>query len=234
MKQGIFSQLMQNRGFCWYAILFAVFLTAGACVLLTTQYGDVVLLVNRLSRMTWDKPMDWITRIGLGSTGIIVALGLTLYKFRNGLMMLCNIALTGLFTALFKQLLFPDIVRPLKYFEADAFYRMVRLYDYNLLHSFPSGHTMTIFAVTSLLAYFTAKRTVSVLLMALACLVGLSRIYLCQHFFIDVYFGAIMGMFCTISTIWLGDYVVKLKANRVCNSPFLLRQIRQNFTALFW
>lgn len=226
--------LAQNRGLQGYLLFFAGFLLFGAGLLCYFSYGELVLLVNHYSRMEWDRAVDWTTRLGLGSTAAIIAVGLSLYKFRYGLMMLCTLALTGIFTALFKWVLFPGIERPLAYFEPEAFHRMVRLYDYNLLNSFPSGHTMTIFAVTSLLAYFAAERLLGILLLLLACLVGLTRIYLCQHFFVDVYFGAILGLACCFTTIWLGDYVVKLRARNLYNSPFLARQIQQGFTAFFW
>ncbi|WP_372774138.1 phosphatase PAP2 family protein [Mangrovibacterium sp.] len=228
------AKVFRNDGLRYYLLAYTIFILLGLVVLLTTNYGDVVLFINKYSRMEWDRAVDWITRIGLGSTMAIVAVGFALYKLRYSLMMLFNLALVGLVTALFKKLLFPDIVRPLKYFDPEAFHRMVQLTDYNLLHSFPSGHTMTIFAMMSLLAYFSGRNFVAVICVVVAIVVGFSRIYLCQHFFVDVYVGSMLGLICTGTTIWVGDYAIKLRSKHLFENPFLIRQAKRSFTAFFW
>jgi len=225
---------LENNGLRWFLLSYIFFLIAGLFVLATTNYGDVVLYINQFSRMEWDRAVDWITRIGLGSTAVIVAIGFALYKLRYTLMILFNLALVGIVTGIFKNLLFPNVVRPLKYFEPEAFHRMVRLFDYNLLHSFPSGHSMTIFAMMSLLAYFADKKYAGVLFVYVAVIVGLTRIYLLQHFFIDVLAGSLLGLCCTFTTIWLGDYIIKLRSRHVFEHPFLVYQLRRSFSTFFW
>ena len=60
--------------------------------------------------------------------------------------------------------------------------------------SLPSGHTMAAFAFFSLLAFsLTRKGWPALLCFLMAGLVGLSRIYLGQHFEADVLLGALMG-----------------------------------------
>jgi membrane-associated phospholipid phosphatase len=60
--------------------------------------------------------------------------------------------------------------------------------------SFPSGHTLSAFAVFSLLAFYSGKKGIWVVsFLLLAVLVGLSRIYLRQHFVEDVCMGAALG-----------------------------------------
>lgn len=225
--------MLVNNGFRWYLLVYAVFLLAGLLLLLTVNYGDIVLFVNQYSRMEWDRTVDWITRVGLGSTMAIAALGFALYRLRYALMMLFNLALIGLLTGICKNLLFANIVRPLKYFEPEVFHRMVRLFDYNLLHSFPSGHSMTIFAMMSLLAYFSGKRLAGALFVLVALVVGGTRIYLLQHFFVDVYVGSILGVLCTVFTIWLGDYVVKLRSRKTFQSPIVFHQLRRGISLFF-
>ena len=226
--------LFRNAGLRWYVFSYAVFLVGGFVILMTVHYGDVVLFINKYSRMEWDRPVDWITRLGLGSTAVIIALGFALYKLRYSLMMLFNLALVGVTTGIFKNLLFPNSARPLKYFDPEVFHRMVRLTDYNLMHSFPSGHSITIFAIMSLLAYFTGKKYAGVLFVFVALIVALTRLYLCQHFFVDVYVGSVLGLLCTFTTIWVGDYVVKLKNRYVFEYPVLLHRFQRSFTAFFW
>ena len=59
-------------------------------------------------------------------------------------------------------------------------------------HSFPSGHTTAIFSV--LTPFIFHVPALSIPLTALACLVGLSRIYLGHHYPSDVLVGVILGV----------------------------------------
>jgi membrane-associated phospholipid phosphatase len=60
--------------------------------------------------------------------------------------------------------------------------------------SFPSGHTMAAFALFTFLALLKpGKSRLSLLFLFLAVLVGISRIYLGQHFLQDVLAGALSG-----------------------------------------
>lgn len=71
--------------------------------------------------------------------------------------------------------------------------------------SFPSGHTTLSFSLVILLIYALDIKNilVQIFLVTLAVLVGVSRIYLLQHFFRDVYFGALIGSVMTFCTIYV-------------------------------
>ena len=62
--------------------------------------------------------------------------------------------------------------------------------------SFPSGHTTAAFGMYGLIALITARRApwLGVACAWTAILVALSRIFLVQHFLIDVVGGAVLGM----------------------------------------
>lgn len=107
-----------------------------------------------------------------------------------------------------------NMPRPLEYFshlasadELAAFEQImadgVRLHHW---HSFPSGHTQTFFVCATVLALLIggnailrrlpqwAKKWLPVMLLLLAALGGYSRIYLSQHFLLDVCIGSIIGV----------------------------------------
>jgi membrane-associated phospholipid phosphatase len=54
----------------------------------------------------------------------------------------------------------------------------------------------------------------SIGLFAWACSVGYSRMYLAQHFFRDVYWGAIIGVVSGMGSIWLGEWLFSLRKRR--------------------
>lgn len=63
-------------------------------------------------------------------------------------------------------------------------------------YCFPSGHTAVTFcAAAVLLIYYRAKAIPAVFV---ALLIGLSRIYLCEHFVTDVAAGMVIGSLCGV------------------------------------
>lgn len=64
--------------------------------------------------------------------------------------------------------------------------------------SFPSGHTMTAFALALFLSILIRNKFWGVLLLLLAILVAYSRVYLFQHFPKDVFAGSIFGVFAVL------------------------------------
>ncbi len=72
-------------------------------------------------------------------------------------------------------------------------------------YSFPSGHTLTAFSLATLLVFlFPKQKMLAIVAFICSLLVGISRIYLAQHFFKDVYAGALMGtLFTAVLFIWM-------------------------------
>lgn len=66
----------------------------------------------------------------------------------------------------------------------------------SIFESFPSGHTITIFALVGfLITKVPIRKPIKFLLIILAILVGFSRIILSYHWFSDVFIGAILGFY---------------------------------------
>src|SRR5699024_7390074 len=95
-----------------------------------------------------------------------------------------------------KRFFFEEMTRPRKFLELDSlshihFVEGVTVHNFN---SFPSGHSATAFAIFTLLALIYRKSWWTALVFFVAAAVAISRVYLLQHFFIDIYFGSIIGM----------------------------------------
>jgi membrane-associated phospholipid phosphatase len=62
-------------------------------------------------------------------------------------------------------------------------------------HSFPSGHTASVFAAAITISLFASrKRWVSGICFLFACLTAYSRVYLGEHFVEDVWIGSLEGV----------------------------------------
>lgn len=75
--------------------------------------------------------------------------------------------------------------------------------------SFPSGHTAIAFMIATFLSARYPKW--SILFYFLACLIGITRIYLGLHYPSDVIVGAIIGVLTTSVVIWIGKKSGKLE-----------------------
>ena len=210
LKQSL-NKLFGNRGFLGFLIGFTLFVLGGIVVFLTTKHGDVVLFVNRYSKEEWDAFALFLTNLGLGTFVACVMGALLFWKVRYGLSGLVNLGLVGIFTGVLKKAIFSDRLRPFNYFYYDDFTRFIYTAELNYHFSFPSGHTMTIFAAMSLLAYFIGKKWVGALFFLFALIIGFTRIYLLQHFFLDVFVGGVTGVVCTILTISLLNGALRLQ-----------------------
>ena len=79
---------------------------------------------------------------------------------------------------------------------ADAFYAQYGI-DLSADYCFPSGHTAVTFCVAAVLViFYRAKATPAVVL---AFLIGISRIYLCEHYVSDVVAGMLIGIACGVA-----------------------------------
>src|SRR5690606_35369696 len=115
-------------------------------------------------------------------------------------------AVTQLLKNMFKE------PRPKIFFENTDLVTYVQDFTLNSWNSFPSGHTTSGIAIFLFLALITKNKKIGALYMIAAIFVALSRVYLVQHFFIDVYFGSLVG---TLFTLWIFNlYENSQKVNR--------------------
>ena len=73
------------------------------------------------------------------------------------------------------------------------------------MNSFPSGHTITAFAIFIILAMVVKKQYLKVLFTLTAILAGFSRVYLSQHFLEDIFLGALIGVAIALLSCTLVD-----------------------------
>ena len=139
---------------------------------------------------------------------------------------------------LFKKGFFHNELRPYLYFKYLDMLQDVKLIQgvkMRHVNTFPSGHTATIFFLVSYFAILARNKVASWILLIVGFLVGFSRIYLFQHWPLDIYFGVIFGMASSICAYLLvRTYPRSWHANRVqLNVKNLIRNTQEVFRQLF-
>lgn len=122
---------------------------------------------------------------------------------KDAIFILMNFLISTLLTQIPKNLIWAKVSRPLASNIAPEQIHTVKGVEMHFWNSFPSGHTATAFTLFLLTVYLFPKRTVLMIgfLYAIAC--GYSRIYLGQHFPLDVAGGIIVAILTLSISIFI-------------------------------
>ncbi len=144
-----------------------------------------------------NEAFKFINLLGEAYAYFLIGIGALAIRVRYSIL----VAMTGLvvMATSFGLKAYFAIDRPSAYFGKLNLLEKITLVDGIQLHagatSFPSGHTMSAFALYSLVVFMLpSKKRYAAMFFTLALLVGLARIYLVQHFWPDVYAGGIVGV----------------------------------------
>ena len=162
------------------------------------------LFINRFTQLLPDTLWAWLTFLGNGWGIFALAFPLLLLAPRIFSAGILAGAISAIASAFLKNIF--DLPRPAGILELDSFYRIGEPLLYN---AFPSGHTLTAFAIASAL-YFSStrsKRTHLLTLFLIASLVGLSRNAVGAHWLTDVLAGAGIGIWCGMLGAHLANYI---------------------------
>lgn len=187
----------------YFLYLFIVFVVLGGGLTLFSEKTAIVLFINHhLSHPVLDVFFKYWTYFGDGLIyAILLIIGIAI-RYYYAILFAATAIIQTAFVHIFKQWLFKGAPRPLGILPEETLH-LVNGVDVHHSNSFPSGHTATAFSVFFLLAIITGNnKWASLACFFIALLVGISRVYLLQHFFIDIYFGAIFGVLATICALW--------------------------------
>lgn len=175
-------------------LLYFLFLVLSVLLIFSFSKKDLHLEMNEYHSYLFDFFFKYITYLGDGALfGILIVVFFFLKK-RMSYVFLTGALLTLVFTHLFKKIVFKGVPRPVKFIGEESLY-LVEGVKIAMVNSFPSGHTTTAFAIFTILILFHSKSALQYLWILLAILAGLSRVYLSQHFLIDVFAGSLLGVF---------------------------------------
>ena len=179
------------------------------------------LFINSFTQGVPDIVWAFLTYLGNGWGVFAIAFPLLLLAPR----LLTAGIFAGAISAIASSVLKPffDLPRPAGVLPESSFHRIGELL---LSKAFPSGHTLTAFAIASALYFASAKskRGSLLWLFILASLVGLSRIAVGAHWLTDVLAGAGVGLWCGMIGVALSQYIH--------GSQLLLNKIWPRFIAI--
>jgi membrane-associated phospholipid phosphatase len=129
---------------------------------------------------------------GIFAIGLIALMAFYFKKKKEAIALLYAFIFSGLMVQLIKNLV--NAPRPRLFFEPGQYLYFVDQVSLANNSSFPSGHTATAFAIATVFIILIKNKKWQLPILAAAVLVGYSRIYLAQHFLMDVLIGAVIGI----------------------------------------
>lgn len=190
--------VVKREVFFIYTLFFA------ASVIFISIFNKHVLhlKINQFHTSFFDTFFKYSTFLGDGVVFGVLAVVFLFIKRKMFYVFVVSGVLTLLITHLFKKILFKGILRPAAAL-SDETLHLVDGVKMAMLNSFPSGHTTTAFAIFTILCLYFVKCKSQCLWVSLAIIAGLSRVYLSQHFLIDIFFGSFIGIFIGIISMSL-------------------------------
>ena len=183
-------------------LLYGCFLGSGLLLVTSVPKLELHTWMNTKHTAFLDMGFKILTLLGDGWFAAILASFFLLIRYRFAMMIVCSSLVSGFLVQFVKRVLFPDMDRPVTLLDQMPDLELVSGVELHHHFSFPSGHATTAFAVLLLTGLITEKRWAAFALMLLSWAVGLSRVYLSQHFLIDVLAGSFIGLFSALFFYW--------------------------------
>lgn len=165
------------------------------------------------------KPADlffrfW-TNMGDGLWWIVVLILFILFRKKQILLLIGSFIFTELLIQLFKSFLIPYEPRPIRAIKDNSLIHTVTGVELHTVSSFPSGHTVQIFTFFLLASLLINKKWILPVGFVYALLVAYSRIYLAQHFPIDIAAGMIFAMIAVSCSLLLTGKLQKKSPDNI-------------------
>jgi membrane-associated phospholipid phosphatase len=181
-----------------YILLYSLFAFLLSLLCLLFPKAEGFLLINQFHSRLSDDIFTVITCLG---NGLFIVMGIIfliiLKKPAWSLQITLSFIASGVVVQLLKHLIHTP--RPKLFFQSGMIH-CVNGVTCSGFTSFPSGHTTTIFAFTTLLSFYFPDKKWGFLFFLAAAMTGFSRIYLADHFPIDVLCGSFLGVLISMIT----------------------------------
>lgn len=210
------SVYKENRSFF---LAYFLLIVIALFVLLTYSKEAGFILLNPYHTRFLDFVFEGITLLGDGIFTVVFCLALLLVKKKYlSFMVFISFATSGIVAQVLKALI--SEARPAVFLQKTNYPYFIENVTLHNFHSFPSGHSASIFALVSIIAFASKDKKYAIPLLLLGTLVGYSRLYLGQHFILDVTVGSLIGiLFSIISWMLFQSFYQDLKKKKAVDKP---------------
>ena len=182
----------------FFSLLIAL---ATGILILSLGKNGAFQLINSNHNEIADQFFRYFTHYG---DGIMWApLGLFCFFFRRKyfIAVVAGVLISTIIAQFLKRVVYPDELRPIGYLSETFPVHRIAGVELKRIHSFPSGHTTTAFAMALIMAYMINKKAWSIILPLFAALAAYSRVYLGQHFPTDALAGMCIGILSAVLSL---------------------------------
>lgn len=220
--------LKHIRNCNWYFCILLVFIASGFALLLTYGKAGSFISLNYYHSLWLDNIFIKYTLLGDGIFSIcVIVLSYLLIKIKKqSFALLLSLIISSFVAQILKNIF--NSPRPKLFFGSNQYLHFIEGVSLSSYSSFPSGHTATAFAMATVLVCFIKNKNIHIGILIAAVLVGYSRIYLGQHFLMDVLVGALVG---TLTGLISFQIAMNVKPIKFSLFKFNLLQQRKSHAA---
>ena len=197
-------------------ITYLLLLCVAGFFILSYEKNAIHLYVNQYVGNRYVNALFFMaTYLGDGLLAPLMVIAVSIVNVRAGMVTALSLIVATLIATLLKYQVFDDSHRP--YFEFQYYDRhelnLVEGVHVNILRSFPSGHSTQAFSIMMTMLLIARRQAFKFLFLLFASLTAFSRVYLSQHWLVDIVAGSILGTACSLLFYFI--YVYRDRARRL-------------------
>ncbi len=197
----MFELIRKNR---FFIAPYLLLLGIATFFLIVYSKSQIHIYLNQFHNPITDLFFKYLTYVGDGVVVAVFLIVLLFISYRYFLIMAGNVFLTTVVVQGFKRIIFSDSVRPSNFFSGIYELHLISGVDMHSFKSFPSGHTASAFGIFFMVALITKNNGLKFLFLITAFLTAYSRVYLSQHFLVDIFFGSLISTVFTFLMFYFG------------------------------
>lgn len=213
-----------------YPCIFAYWIPFFVCLIYLSVFTKTqgFVIINHAHTAFFDMFFKALTFLGDGISALLIVMFLvTINRKRLAGSLLISFLVSGLLSCIFKTMFHSP--RPHSYFGTESLVRSVPGVVVHGSNSFPSGHTITAFAMFALLALAAKHKWQTYLFLFTAWLIGYSRVYLGQHFPADICAGSFVGTFTAVVCYNLHNNTIMWRRFKITCRQFVKKSFLANW-----
>lgn len=142
-----------------------------------------------------------------------VTILILIFRRKYWILVVSSIIISTLIAQLSKNIFFKGVPRPSLAIADPTLFHAVAGVDLHTMNSFPSGHTTTAFTLFFLACFFVNKKWGVYIGLTYALLAAYSRVYLAQHFPVDLAGGILAATITILLSVYLQNKWGKIDGN---------------------